>query len=550
MAFTITIAQLLLFCIIARCAQAHDLPKRSASIFSWKKGEESKNPEIAVPGYLPPLKVHKYNGILINSAQGPPLYLSSAAPQSSLSQIGADEFATANLSPEHLQQLDLLNRIVAYLPSEDRLHEFDFTALLPYVELIPDDSLEKLQYVVESAKTKQKSKLLKVIGFLKAVKEKKLKPFKYVAHVGSDLIRKKKEKVQHLLHFGQPTTQIPQIVTEVSTFPSLPFSYANAFNPYIVSPNDPYFSSSVSYASGGSQSAPALGVARQPPTSADNSLVVSDSSLYRQPAQSQPERFTYTSPSGTHTLVNSNDDATSSITAAQNQVMADSIRQYQAQFFHNQYSSSAPSVVNYHFTPTRFTQQQLESQPVYQQSGEFDVLSQRVNGLLLDQGVGQNKFATPKPQQTYQAYHQNEKESVKYDANQRENVYEHKGHHENWEKPRTPADTYLSTDLSSSASENIEKINGHDTDALPTPKQTENSEKHSETNEAIRTDNNYQKVLQSTPTPKITKLQPVKNPVYVFPETSLEKKAKGNPSLLLYNKHYSVSHKTTLKLPN
>lgn len=199
-------------------AHSHDIEKRS--IFSWRS--ETKEPEPAPTGYLPILKIHKYNGIQINPIQGPPVYLPNGPSDSN-----NFEGQTAQITPDQIQQLDLINRLASFLP-EENLQEVDLSSVLPYVDLISEDSLDKIRFAVESTKAKEKSKLLKFIAFIKYIKEKKLKPFKYAASVGSKIVHKKKEKVAWL--FGASPTTTPEPYTETPSPVTYPYNFA--YNPY------------------------------------------------------------------------------------------------------------------------------------------------------------------------------------------------------------------------------------------------------------------------------------------------------------------------------
>lgn len=187
-----------------------------ATIFSWGGTAEAK--ETKPTGYLPILKVHKYNGIQINPIQGDPIYLPNE-PNDSNNLEGR----TTQLSQDQLQQLDLINRLATFLPSEDNLQEMDLSAALPYVDLISEDSLENFRNTIEVTKPKEKSKILKFIGFLKYLKEKKLKPFKYVASLGSSIVHKKKA----LLGLGAVSS------TTLEPFTETPSAYNFAYNSYL-----------------------------------------------------------------------------------------------------------------------------------------------------------------------------------------------------------------------------------------------------------------------------------------------------------------------------
>lgn len=218
---------LVIACFIAFLYQAssHDIDKRS--IFSWNS--ETKEPELPTSGYLPILKVHKYNGIQIQPIQGPPVYLPNAPSDSNAE-------GSIQISSDQIQQLDLINRLANFLPEEDKLQEVDLSAVLPYVDLISEDSIDRIRYAAETTKTKEKSKLLKFLAFLKYIKEKKLKPFKFAASVGSKIVHKKKEKVAWL--FGATPTTTPEPYTETPAPVTYPYNFA--YNTYSF-PNKQYF---------------------------------------------------------------------------------------------------------------------------------------------------------------------------------------------------------------------------------------------------------------------------------------------------------------------
>lgn len=205
--------------------QCHQVKKRS--LFSWRS--EAKDQDSAPSGYLPILQVHKYNGIQINPIQGPPVYLPNLPVGDS--STNSFEGQTALLTPEQIQQLDLLNRLASFLPEDNQLQEMDISSLLSYADLIPEDFIDKIKFAVESTKTKEKSKLLKFLAFIKHIKEKKLKPFKYAASVGSKIAHKKKEKLAWLLGAAPSTTPIPEPITEI---PVTSYPYNFAYNPYLV----------------------------------------------------------------------------------------------------------------------------------------------------------------------------------------------------------------------------------------------------------------------------------------------------------------------------
>ena len=154
------------------------------SVLSWLQGDdETKTEETIIPGYRPFLEVHKYNGVQINPIHGgPPQYF-----------LSSDQ-----------EIVNLLYRAAPFLPEESRLHEFEFGPLQPYLQMIPDDSIDRLRLTLESEGEERigssaKSKLLK---FLQIVKEKKLKPIK-------DLFEKKKNLVQSALNYLHPPPPPP-----------------------------------------------------------------------------------------------------------------------------------------------------------------------------------------------------------------------------------------------------------------------------------------------------------------------------------------------------
>lgn len=186
--------------VLHNCLAQERLKK---SLFSW--GEEAEVKEQAVmPGYHPPVTVHKYHGVEINPLNGPPTrILSSNNPEHS--EQGAP------LPPEYLDQLSLLRRVVSFLPNNGDLQDYDLTGLLPYVELIPEDALDRIQYTVEVEKSQNESKLAKLINFIKYLRDLKLKPIRAAVNLGANLLSKKKKMVSNLLHLGSPaiTTPLP-----------------------------------------------------------------------------------------------------------------------------------------------------------------------------------------------------------------------------------------------------------------------------------------------------------------------------------------------------
>ncbi|XKL66658.1 hypothetical protein PGB90_010078 [Kerria lacca] len=213
------------------------------SIFSQSKDSNVKGVNVLLPGYLPVIKIHTYGGAQINPVQNAPLYFTNTLLQPSKTN-SPEQFSTQGLSYEYIRQLDILNRLLVLLPhGENKLNESNFNYVLSYVNLMSEDSLNKLQSHVGSIKNSHNSKLLKLIAFLKKIKAKKLKPFKYVINLGNNIINKKKEKLHNaFVNIGlkvSTTTPTPiPSVTEVPTLPGgYPFNYQMPNKLYVVFPN-------------------------------------------------------------------------------------------------------------------------------------------------------------------------------------------------------------------------------------------------------------------------------------------------------------------------
>ncbi|XP_065215936.1 uncharacterized protein LOC135842414 [Planococcus citri] len=176
----------------------------------------SETRETKPPGYLPILQVRKYNGFQINPVQGTPIYLPNEPSQTN--NIEA-QLTTNQPNQIKILQLDTISRLASYLPADFDLQDMDLSDILPYVDLISEDTLEQFKHDTETSKKPEKSKILKLIAFIKSIKEKKLKPFKYVASVGSNIIHKKKNWI-----FGSATTTTPAPSVTYPA-PSSPYSY-------------------------------------------------------------------------------------------------------------------------------------------------------------------------------------------------------------------------------------------------------------------------------------------------------------------------------------
>lgn len=445
--------------------RSHDVFRRS--IFPWSRNEESKEQDTVVPGYKPILQVHKYNGIQINPINGgQPVYLESSAP------ISANQISRGSISEQQLQQIDLLIRVAPFLPDENQLQEFDFSSFLPYVDIISEDSLDRLRFTLESTseKTKEKSKLIKFIEYLKFLKEKKLNPFKYVANVSRNLIHKKKETVQNAFSFLYPTS--PASVINQPQYP---------FNQFLI-PN------LLGY--------PAIPAADEVQQSTTGAPV--------QPPR--PETY-YHLPSP----------------------------QFQ-QFLFNQIGPHPPSLF-----PSGFPENNIPSYTVAPPQNDVNVDWSK---LTKNQVIGYNnaaaytsnmdnvsplipsKFnyfheeATPSPSKSTQNYDSLQRLSsqqswTKFDVPQKKEEQSHR-------QFQTPADNYLSTDLQSSASENVQKTSESSVNSVPSNSESDKV-KSEETRPSLPND------FMTRPKPVRTILRPVtsKAPIIAYSDSNNEVKSKG-----------------------
>jgi hypothetical protein len=194
-------------------ALGHPVHKRS--IFSWLRDDDDqpqKVEETLVTGYKPILEVHKYNGLQINPINGgPPMFFESGAPIT-LEQLnaGSDQ-----------QIANLLYNAVPLLPEEERMHEVNLGPIAPYVQMIPDASIDRLRVTFESdgeerVGSQGKSKLLKL---LQVIKEKKLKPFKA-------LYQKKKDAIKSVVNFLSPPPPPPPPSSDTVIVQAPPAFYA------------------------------------------------------------------------------------------------------------------------------------------------------------------------------------------------------------------------------------------------------------------------------------------------------------------------------------
>lgn len=207
----------LLVCLIFFHSGIHDsLARERRDIFSWFRGSDPEPDAIELGPSQSVLKVHKYSGVKINPVPTAPIHMQRPA-------------TPVELTPLNVQQLELLNRVSTFLPDGERLQNYDFTVLYPYVELIPVESLEKIQCYVaskESNKNQSTSKLLTVINWLKAAKERKLKLAQQVMSIGANLVDKKKKVIEDALSYlrssSESTTSTP--VPATPSVPTYPFS--------------------------------------------------------------------------------------------------------------------------------------------------------------------------------------------------------------------------------------------------------------------------------------------------------------------------------------
>lgn len=452
--------------------RSHDVFRRF--IFPWSRSEESKEQDTVVPGYKPILQVHKYNGIQINPINGgQPVYLESSAP------ILADQISGGSISEQQLQQIDLLTRVAPFLPDESQLQEFDFSSFLPYLEMISEDSLDRLRFTLEStsAKTKEKSKLIKFIEYLKFLKEKKLKPFKYVANVGSNLIHKKKETVQNAISFLYPTSPAPVI-----NQPQYPF------NQFLI-PNRPGYSA-IPAADQMQQST--TGAPVQPPR---------PETYYHLPSpQFQQFLFNQIGPHPASLFPSGfpeNNIPSYTVAPPQNDVNVDwsKLIQNQVVGYNN---AAALSANQQHYT------------------SNMDTVSPSVPSKF-------NYFreeATPSPATSAQNYDSLQRLSgqqswTNFDIPQRKEEQSHR-------QFQTPANTYLNTDLQSSASENVQKTSDSNANSVPSNSESDKV-KSEETRSSLPND------FMTKPKPVRTILRSVtsKAPVIIYPDSNSEVKSKG-----------------------
>lgn len=449
-------------CILHTCVSQEKVKR---SIFSWSKETEVKDQPV-VPGYLPPVTIHKYQGVQINPVNGPPVYLPSDAPASD--GVSVNQFQSAQLPPEYSSQLELLKSVAPYLPDEGGLQDYDVTALLPYVDLISEDALARIQFAIESEKSPKESKLLKLIAFLKFLKELKLKPFKVAANFGATLLKKKKQTVSNLLHLGKsPSTTVAPVVYPPGGYPIYPPR----------PPQYPLYDESQPL----EQPQPIA----QPILVSDNRL---DSTFGRQQIPAYPPTATFlTYPQYSQAVPQAAPQAASPVAPPRrNFVESETYFSYPDQFH----------------SPSSY-------QPLYQYPS--------------------NAESTPAPYQQPPTMHLEEPHPSKssnvptYQATEQP-VNFHNHHFASQEKSQkyhsTPASTYASGELAGSASDNIEKIK-ENSGPVVSSETSVKKEEHS----LAKAENHH---TESPLKPKITKLRLIESrpPVAVYPETS-ESKSTG-----------------------
>lgn len=478
---------LVILCSLLLCsARGHDVFRRS--IFPWSHSEESKEVDTPVPGYKPILQVHKYNGIQINPINGgQPIYLESPAA------ISAQGISGSAVPEEQLQQIDLLTRVAPFLPEENQLHELDFTSFLPYVDLISENSLDRLRFTLEAAstKSKEKSKLLKFLGYLKFLKEKKLQPFRIAANAGSKLIHKKKETVHNAFSFLYPTTTpVPVIVP------------TDPFNPFLV-PGLPQ-ADPVQQASPAQQGNPVQQA--DSVQQADPMQQAGQASVQPARPEAYYQQFLFNQISPPHPIP---------------------LFQPGYPLHHLQTYTAAPPQNNANIDWSKFSQNHfsgfnpaLASPPVQQHH------LTNVNFAPPSAPLNSNFFreeSTPSSTPSSQNY-----DSQRFSGQQSWTNFEHSHVKEENGRQRyqTPAHTYLNTDLLSSASENVQKLSESNVNSVPTNAEPEKMRvEEAKPLKPVEVSNDFVK-------PKLARtiLRPVatRPPVLVYPEPNADVKAKGN----------------------
>lgn len=481
-------------CILHNCI-GQDKVKRS--IFSWSKETEVKDPTV-VPGYLPPLTVHKYHGVQINPANGPSVYLPGSDVSQSSDAVSVNQFQSAQLSPEYSSQMELLKNVVTFLPDDGRLQDYDVTALLPYVDLISEDALARIQFAVESEKSQKESKLLKLISFLRYLKELKLKPFKAAANFGVSLLNKKKQTVSNLLHLGSsPVVTTPPPVLPPQTYP-LPVGYPihhPAVRPPHFVPSQPVIPSfpiqSPPLNDEGQQIQQQLDQ-QQPQPVAPPSAANSDNRVDPSFGHHQIPSYPQITPAGTFLA-------------------------------YPQYPAVAPPRNDFLQPPVYFSySEQYQSPSSYQPRYQYP----------------SNMESTPAPYQqpskmrtnTYpeEPYPSKSSNVPTYQATEQPANF-HYQHFAGQEKSQkyasTPADTYANGDLAGSASDNVEKIKESSDPVVSAETPVIRKEEHS----LAKAENHN----ESSSKPKTTKLRIIETrpPVVVYPETPAESKSTGEGKL-------------------
>lgn len=152
--------------------------KRSVGWFGSAKPEETivaPIPDALAGGVW---KVHRYNGLELNPIG------QHYAPEleNPIEQHYAPEPVPLPPIVEPLlddHRIEAINDFIAAIP-EERLNILDAGTIGPYLNLIPEHSLDTLQVALKSHGIKEKSKLKKLIGLLKYLKHLKFKPVHYI----------------------------------------------------------------------------------------------------------------------------------------------------------------------------------------------------------------------------------------------------------------------------------------------------------------------------------------------------------------------------------
>ncbi|KAK7603953.1 hypothetical protein V9T40_004226 [Parthenolecanium corni] len=465
-------------------AIGHDKVKRS--IFSWSKETEVKDPAV-IPGYLPPITVHKYNGVQINPVNGPSVYLPSSEVSQSSEGFSADQFQSSQLPPEYSSQLELLKNVVNFLPDDGRYQDYDVTGLLPYVDLISEDALARIQFAVEAEKSQKDSKLMKLVGFLRYLKELKLKPFKAAANFGVSLLNKKKETVSNLLHLGSsPAVSTPAPVQPPQIYPlpgGYPIHHPPTRPPHFVPsrpviPSFPFVTPVI----------PSFPI-QSPPLSDEGQQIQQQVDQQQQPAAP---------PSGVNSDNRVDPNLVHQVAHYPQITPAGTFLAYPY------YPAVAPPRSDFREPPAYFSYpEQYQSPAPYQQAPKIDA------NAYPQEPHSSKSSNVP----TYQASEQPSNFNFQnFAAQEKSKKY-----------PLTPADTYATNDLAGSASDNFENIKESSEPAVET------AVNRKEEQTAVKAENH---LSESSSKSKVTKLRIIETrpPVVVFPETSAQSKPTDSES--------------------